>query len=260
MAQDKPIRLLLVEQLGQIRGREASLALARRALFDLSDEVREAAVRELAKRPSGEYRPTLLDGLRYPWAPAADHAAEAIAFLRDDKALPALVDLLDAPDPAAPFTKAGKDEKAKGTPMVRELVRVNHLGNCVMCHAPSFSQNELVRGLVPAVDKPVPPTFSPQYYAGNTTGVFVRADVTYLKQDFAVPQPVANPGLWPVHQRFDYLVRTRSATKTELGTAAKRRSDDYPQRDAVLFALREVTGRDVGSQSAAWREFVREER
>ena len=52
-AENRPVRLLLVELLSAIKGRAASAALARRALFDLSAEVREAAVWALNVRPRG---------------------------------------------------------------------------------------------------------------------------------------------------------------------------------------------------------------
>jgi hypothetical protein len=252
-AEDKPLRLLLVELLTRIKGRAATAALAQRALFDLSEEVREAAVKVLAERPRDEYRPELLAGFRYPWAPVADHAAEALVALGDRAALPRLVLLLDEPDPAQP-TEPEETKGRPGTPVVRELVRVNHLKNCMLCHAPSLDTTEPVRGLVPTPGQPLPPSFSPQYYAA-ATGTFVRADITYLRQDFSVPQPVAQPGAWPCSQRFDYLVRVRPANLRELFERV-RPPDTYPQREAVLFALRELTGKDPGTTASGWRSVV----
>jgi hypothetical protein len=253
MAENKPVRLLLVDVLARITDRAASTALAERALFDLSAEVREAAVQALRERPRDECRAPLLDGLRYPWAPVAYHAAEALIALEDRGAVPALTALLEEPDPAAPFRSA-----ASGTPSVRELVRINHFANCTLCHAQSNSANDPVRGLVPAAGQPLPPPASSQYYEGST-GMFVRADVTYLQQDFSVPQPVANPGAWPVNQRYDYLVRTRSLTTAKMADLALgegrmarwkypllrdhpagARDASYDQRNAVLFALQEL--------------------
>jgi hypothetical protein len=248
-AEDKPIRLLLVDLLSGLKGRAASAALAQRALFDLSDNVREAAVRALIDRPRDEYRDVLLKGLRYPWAPVADHAAEALVTLKDGESLDRLVDLLDRPDPEAPYVKG---TKARQT-VVREMVRVNHLKNCVLCHAPSVNQQEMVRGLVPDPKKSVPPTFTPEYYTAKG-GLFVRADITYLQQDFAVPQPVAKSGVWPANQRYDYLVRTRPATTQEIKAA--KPSGSYAQRESVLFALRELTGKDAGTTAAEWRTVV----
>jgi hypothetical protein len=252
-AEDKPMRLLLVELVARIKGRAATHALVQRALFDLCDEVREAAVAALAERPRDEYRPALVEAFRYPWPPVADHAAEALVALRDRPALPDLVRLLDEPDPRLPTAPGGREGKA-GTPVVREVVRVNHLKNCLLCHAPSMSTNEPVRGLVPTPGQPLGATPAAQY-SGAVTGTFIRADVTYLKQDFSVPQPVDRPDAWPVNQRFDYLVRVRPATLDEVLELA-RRSETYPQREAVLFALRELTGKDAGRTAADWRPYL----
>jgi hypothetical protein len=251
-AEDKPLRLLLVEVLAGVKCREASAALAQRALFDLSGEVREAAVAALKDRPREEYRDLLLKGLRYPWAAVADHAAEALVALKDGDSLSMLVELLDRPDPSAPFVKGTIEQET----VVREVVRVNHFKNCVLCHAPSADQNDLVRGLTPDPKKPLPPRFSPAYYTANT-GMFVRADITYLKQDFAAQQPVARPDVWPTNQRFDYLVRTRPATMRDIEIASRKAPmASYPQRESVLFALRELTGKDAGLSADAWRPVV----
>ena len=37
--------------------------------------------------------------------------------------------------------------------------------------------------------------------------VFVRGDITFLRQDFSVPQKVPSHGVWPERQRFDFMVR-----------------------------------------------------
>jgi hypothetical protein len=100
----------------------------------------------------------------------------------------------------------------------------------------------------------------PLYYA-ERSGLFVRADITFIRQDFSVVQPVANPVKWPGQQRFDYLIRTRNATPTEVKLLKGLEKEGkltagYPQRDAVLFALREVTGKDLGSSIKAWDELL----
>jgi hypothetical protein len=281
-AEGQSVRLLLVELLTGIPGRRASVALAGRALFDLDPEVREAAVRALADRPRPEFRRVLLDGLRYPWAPVADHAAEALVALDDREAVPQLTRLLDEPDPTGPARRAFHDIDSalrsipsswpenlrlpsavvldecqggetrtallgypQGNPgkvlalrrsadVVREVVRVNHLRNCQLCHPPSLDRNDPVRGLVPTPGQPLPPSFSTPYYEGNK-GIFVRADVTYLRQDFSVTQPVDGSDYWPAHQRHDYLLRTRYATDEEL---RREPPATYPQREAVRWALR----------------------
>jgi hypothetical protein len=70
-------------------------------------------------------------------------------------------------------------------------------------------------------------------------------------------QPVANPGPWPGHQRFDYLLRERRASALEIKQFLAGQKDltpapAYSQRDAVLFALRELTEQDGGAIPADW--------
>jgi len=65
--EEKAYRLLMIEALGRIDDRKASIALARSALFDVAEEVRKAATQELAERSFEEYRAVLLSGFRYPW-------------------------------------------------------------------------------------------------------------------------------------------------------------------------------------------------
>jgi HEAT repeat protein len=256
-AENTPVRRALVDLLAQIPGKRPSAALAVRALVDLSPEVREAAVQALRDRPREEYEPVLLSGFLYPWAPVADHAAEAIVALRDKDAVPGLVKVLEAPDPNRCFTvREGK----KDVPVVQELVCVNHLANCILCHPPSFARTDLVRGAVPTPGKPLPaPATAPSYYESG--GAFVHADVTYLRQDFSVVQTVPQPGAWPANQRYDYLVRLRRATPQEQKQLGQvRASSPGPQREAVLFALRELTGQDLGLTAADWKRVLPESR
>jgi hypothetical protein len=250
MPEDRAIRMLLVELLAKSACRQATQALTQRALFDLSADVREAAIAELKNRPAEDYCDQLIAGFRYPWPPAADHAAEALIALDGLSSIPQLIALLDMVDPVAPRIEKSKTENKI---VVKELVRVNHLSNCLMCHAPSFSSQDLVRGNVPVVGQSIDAITGG--YGGATKGTFVRADITYLKQDFSVQQPVAKHGPWPANQRFDYMVRTRPATLNDVSTTVKK-AKDYPQREAVLFALRELTGEDLGKESSKWRQLL----
>lgn len=261
-AESEPVRSLLIEFLADIDGKEATAAIAQRAIFDLSSAIREKAVAALAKRTDRDYWPVLADGLRYPWAPAADHAAEAIAALRVESRLSDLVDLLKEPDPNITFTEGKRT-------MVREVVRLNHMSNCLVCHAPSQSTSQLLRGRVPSPGEAPPPL-----YYRDTKGVFVRADVSYLRQDFSVVQPVLKAGKWPGHQRYDYFVLKRPATfaesekglksgftpRTDLPDESKLTSNvaTYPQRDAVLFALKEITKADAGKSYDQWAKYLKD--
>jgi HEAT repeats len=207
--------------------------LARRAVFETSPEVRKEAVKQLARRPTEDVRPILLTALRHPWERAADHAAEALVTLDDREAIPALEKLLKEPNPCEPTKEDGKWVR-------QELVRANHLRNCLLCHPPSGSTSDLVRGPVPTPGEPLPVV----YYEERSRLPSVRADITFLRQDFSVTQRVASPDKWPEEQRFDFLVRKLPLTDLEVKIHETRLADpkrepqrDYPQRQAVAWAL-----------------------
>jgi HEAT repeat protein len=236
------VRYGLTCALKEIKAPEATTALAQRAIFDLSPDVREEAIEALKGRERSEYRTALLRGLRHPWHTAALHAAEALVALRDRDALPELAALLAEPDPCQPV----KNEHGQWA--ARQLVRVNHLRNCMMCHAESQSANDPLRGRIPVPGEPIPK--GEVYYGG--VGGFVRADVVYLKQDFSVMQPVPDHGKWPEQQRFDYVVRDKVLSEAELKALPRKPDGVYPQREAVLFALRALTGLDCGTSASDW--------
>ena len=274
--EDAPTRLILVRELAKVQSPGATLVLAKRAMVDLSPEVRDAAVAALEKRPAALYVPVLLQGLRYPLAPVADRAALALRKLKPEGAVPRLVALLDQPDPSLPVL----DKRTK-KPVVRELVRLNHLRNCLLCHSPSANDKDgLVRGLVPTPGKRLPRL----YYAGQR-GNFIRADITFLRQDFSVNLPLEAATPWPNEQRFDFITRVRPAKPEDLAKIAAKPGElpkiaakpgelskiaakqgelskiaakpgNYPQREAVLYALRGLTGKDGGDSSAKWGELL----
>jgi hypothetical protein len=266
-AENAPVRMLLIDMLTRIKGKEATQAIVRRAIFDISPEVREKAVQALADRAPEEYGPMLYAAFRYPWPPAADHAAEALVALQRKEAVKGLIELLRAPNPNMPYkveqpvqpvapAKTDKQPKAKEKDQqvyaLNEVVRVNHLCNCMVCHAPSLAKDDMVRGRVPLPGEDPPPL----YYRASS-GLFVRADVTYIRQDFSVVQPVEKPGKWSGNQRYDYLVRTRPLTQQEVKTFEQLVKDDKlpktsPQQEAVLYALRQLTGQDYGTTHEQW--------
>jgi hypothetical protein len=266
MPEHRNVRLILVDVLSKIEGRLASMALAERAVFDLNPDVRLAALIALKSRPIAEYESALIAGLRYPWPALADHAAEALVALDLRGAVPQLIPLLDARDLSEPYpVDQGKTRRA----VVPELVRVNHLRNCLLCHSYSASPADPVRGLAPNAEHLVPLPASgartPGKWGGGgsrgsvLTSTFVRADITFLRQDFSVLQPVPNHGrLWPEEQRYDYLVRLRPLSPEELLSWQEKVKDfrsAQPQREALLFALRELTGEDLGASPAAWKRY-----
>jgi HEAT repeat protein len=395
MHEDTSVRRVLAEMLGEIPEPVATRTLAQRAVFDPDAEARSIAVAALRERSPADYRSVLLKALRYPWAPVANHAAEALVSLNDRGAVTELVPLLQQPDPLQPRELTG------GRVCVQEVVRVSHLANCILCHPPSLTGSESASlGVDPILTMsfptPVPATksvstsnprsgalqsgpstnqldslaqqsvsllqstpgchnycnidhvqllspsaatntqqtvmvvdasqyaspaaaaaaFSAQlqfnaasanaartgrfvdpnppqvavktfkyggrsYYAAYVANAFpagqagqtrqvrsgnlsltvlpliIRGDITYLRQDFSVLQPIAAAALnggQPFRTRFDYFVRTRNATAAErraLKTSAPPQT--YPQREAVLYALRGLTGVDVGPTTLAWQ-------
>jgi HEAT repeat protein len=277
MHEEKSARLLLVELLQAIPEKVATEALARRAAFDLDPEVRQAAVAALRDRPTADSRPVLVELLRYPWAPVADHAAEALVNLHDEGAVPQLVAALDQPDPRLP------QRDAEGHLVVREMVRLHHLTNCLVCHPlastgtePILAEDATLRlvnsGGLSRAGKLLRSTpgslVSGGGYGGSGGGggdepALLRADITYLRQDFSTLQelpPVlasvrtASGQLSAPTQRFDFVVRKRPVSGAEsnlLKTAVSERPE-FPQRAAVAFALRQITGKDAGTTSAEW--------
>jgi HEAT repeat protein len=267
MHEDTPVREMLVQLLAEIPGPEATTALAQRAVFDLSPVVRERAVEALKGRPAAACRPVFVKALRYPWAPPADHAAEALVALRDREAVATLVTLLPLPDPAGPQQRPGK------RPLIQEVVCVKHVRNCVLCHPPAASAGDPNLGEDPFLSPRAGQGGGGNWGRGGAAGggaglrsgagapLKVRSDIAFLRQDFSVQQPVALPPALavnapPQRQRFDYVVRTRRLSRKEAdklqGLFAGRTT--WPQREAVLFALRELTGKDAGPTTVAWQQ------
>jgi hypothetical protein len=260
------LKIEMVAHYRHLPGPHISAALTRLALYDPEKEVREDALHALVERPAAESNKTLQDALRYTWAPVAQRAADAIVFLHRDELIPELINALDAPDPAEPFETevAGKQMTA-----VRELVKINHHRNCLLCHAPldrPTSGGRALRGTepvgpVPSPAEELPLSLSVAYYEARDGSTLARADVTYLRQDFSIMMEVENAKPWPKMQRFDFLIRTRVLTGEEITQLEKARMDrgpDYvsPHRQAVLSALRRLTGLDAGVNAPGWRQAV----
>jgi hypothetical protein len=160
--------------------------------------------------------------------------------------------MLKEPEPSLPVKK-NENEYTR-----TELVRINHLSNCVLCHAPSQAKEDLIRGRIP-----IPGEDPPPLYYNATSGLFVRANTTFLRQDFSVVQPVTDNGKWPANQRYDYLVRTRKLNSKELSQfrqleAGGKLPKSYPQRDAVLTALRQLTNVDAGESYEEWAKKIKD--
>ncbi len=261
MAQDAPTRGLLVELLAAIPQPAATKALVQRAVYDLNPDVRDRAAEALRGRDPETWRPLLLKAFNYPWAPPADFAAEALVKLKDTGAVSELITKLRDPHPGRPSITP--DRRV----VIREVVKINHEHSCMICHAPAVRGDEPVIGLDPVNTRPANPFATGPGYQERKNPVtaaaataaaavgkqripnWVRADVTFLRQDFSVtfPLPLPNP---PV--RFDYVVRTRPLDGAEWKRWKGTPEVDNPQREAILFALRELTGQDYGSTTDRW--------
>jgi hypothetical protein len=236
-AEGRTVRRMGCELLRGLPGRASTESLAKWAVFDTDPDNRAAAVDALRGRDVKEVCAALVPFLRYPWPRAVEHTCEALLALDCIAAIPALAAAFDEPDPDAPFEVDLPG--LRGQTFRQEVVRVNHLRNCLLCHVPSFADTDLVRGTVPDLKQAPPPPSTPAYY--NSSGLFVAAEITYLRQDFSVVQPVTNPGKWPTHQRYDYLVAVRRAG----GAAAVDRPNlKGPYQRAIGFTLRELSGVD----------------
>jgi hypothetical protein len=212
--EEEPLRLCMVDFLS--RSQFASTPLAKCAVYDTSPKVRELSVRALRKRPAAAYLPTLLAGVTHPWPAARKNAARALTELRPDGARPAVEKLLGEPPPGVPF-----GDKRTGNLVVRELVRLNHRQNCLLCHEPAYDQKD---GLVQ-------PARNDGYYDDR---FFVRADVTYLRPDFSV---MIDTKTKRGFQRYDFLLRTRPVGDDEIKKADK--TSGRRELEQLLKTLRE---------------------
>jgi hypothetical protein len=220
--------------------------------------VRGAAVEALKVRRERDYTDVLLQGLRYPWPDVAKRAADAMVKLERTDLVPQLVALLEDPDPRAPIIKEADNKKVIEA---RELVRINHHRNCLLCHAPGNTGAVAPDTLTAGVPVPSDPLPSPgQGYQNSLPDLLVRIDVTYLRQDFSMFQPVADANPWPEMQRFDFLVRTRTLTEKEAEAYRDKLSESgqlSPYHRAALAALRELTGQDTEPTPEAWRKLLK---
>jgi hypothetical protein len=252
--EDPTIQAALVNYLGGVKTAEATRALTRLAIFPFEQETRQAALGALQKRDTKAVTDMLLSALRYPWPAVADNAAGAIVALKRTDLIPKLVDFLDEPDPLAPTP--GRDASGRPVTVVRELVRVNHHRNCLLCHAPVV-EREGLPGLLAPIPSPLEPLpeATVSYFMPTASGPAIRADVTYLRQDFTLMLPVEKHGPWPDEERFDFFVRSRALSAAEAKQEAEHRHPGYvsPAHRAASRALRELTGRQSEPTAAAWR-------
>jgi hypothetical protein len=250
-AEDSQGQHAMIRALASIPRPEATRELARVAVFSTEQASRAKAIEALSIRRAQGSTDVLLAGLSHPWPGAARNAAEAIAKLKRRDLVPQLKAALDTPDPRAPRTEvvAGRKE-----PVAYELVRVNHLRNCLLCHAPAERGKTPEETLVAEV--PVPSEPLTQAYSRPQSTLLARTDVTYLRQDFSAMQPVNEMSAWPGWQRFDFLVRKRVLSAAEAADLKARlekleRADQSPYRRAAREAIRALRGRDAEAKAGA---------
>jgi len=256
------MKLAMARYIASVSSVESTQALAKLILFTPEEDARNVAIEALKARRDKDYVDLLLQGFRYPWPDVAKRAGDALVKLDRKDLVPQLIDVLDEPDPRAPVTKT-VDGKTLTT--VREIVRINHHRNCVMCHAPGQEvqgNTEILTAETPVPDQPLPSFGSSGGYSGQgIPELLVRVDVTYLRQDFSVMLPVANSAPWPEMQRFDFVARTRVLKDYEL-QAYKEKFDKLepgilpPNHRAAVTALRELTGKEAAPTAEAWRKVV----
>jgi hypothetical protein len=259
-AESSDMRLGLVKYLTAVPHVEATKALARLAIYSPEDDVRLAAITALKVRREKDYTDILVKGLRYPWPAVAKRTADTIVRLGRSDLIPELVTVLTESDPRMPATK---EIGGKKVAVVREMVKINHHRNCIMCHAPGTSSNisaDVMRAEVPVPGQPLP---SPsQGYGSSFQDLMIRLDVTYLRQDFSALLPVSDAAPWPDAQRFDFLVRERKLTDEEAVAyrdklTPKEEGVLSPYHRAALAALREMTGKDTAPTAEAWQKLLK---
>jgi hypothetical protein len=263
----------LAQYLAGVSHVAATRSLARIVLFSAEALVRDTAIDALQVRREQDYTALLIAGLSYPRPAVAERAADALVRLGRHEAVPQLVALLDMPDPRMP---ANEDIGGVAMPVVRELVKLNHHRNCLLCHAPAANtlldaenqgvgffggkrrQERLTAAIaVPGEALPTPS----QGYMAQSNDLLVRIDVTYLRQDFSLLLPVEQANPWPTMQRFDFLVRKRVLSVGEAALYRERYAKSgpgavTPYERAILGALRDLTGRDTEPSAAAWRRLL----
>ncbi|MDB5309247.1 MAG: hypothetical protein JWO38_3449 [Gemmataceae bacterium] len=252
-------RLGLVKYLTAVPHPEATRALAKMAVFSAEDDVRLTAIDSLKVRREKDYTDVLVKGLRYPWPAVARRTADATARLGRADLIPALVAVLDEADPRAPVRK---EVGGKTVAVVREMVKVNHHRNCMMCHSPGNSGTvsaEAITAEVPVQGQPLPTPA--QGYNQSSPDLMIRVDVTYLRPDFSALMTVPDAHPWPDLQRFDFLVRERQLTADEAAAyrtklTPKEAGVLSPYHRAALAALRDLTGKDTAPTAEAWRKLL----
>jgi hypothetical protein len=261
MRESGHFQLGLAKRLATMGHVDATKALANLAIFSSDEDARDAAIEGLKQRPKKEYTDILLQGFRYPLPMVSQRAAEALVNLQRKDLLANIVEMLDSPDPRLPVTEI---RDGKEVTFVRELVRVNHHRNCLLCHAPGNTDNTpegVLKVAVPLPGEPLPEPGAYQSVPPPSPDVVVRLDMTYLRQDFSLMMPVGDAHPWPEMQRFDFLVRTRVLSDNEVAAHVKEKQARAPgqvseNHKAVAAALNRLTGKTAAPTEVAWAQVL----
>jgi hypothetical protein len=220
-----------VVELGSIGPGVARRTIARRAVFDPSQEVRRAARWALRGGDPTDVRPIFLAALRHPWPPAADHAARALVQIEDTGALPELRKLVKLPPPDEPRREGGRWVR-------RGVARIDHLRNCMLCH-PAAGHNPPRSAVLGTLQLPG--------RALNAGPQHVYAHVAFLRPDLSIPFEVkaVEHDTWPANRRFDFVEAEQTMTDAEHKEYLARRAESlwgtYPQREAVRWAITKLS-------------------
>lgn len=264
MAEGTPARLLLIKALARIKHAESTKALANQAVFDISSQVRIAAIEALADRDEADYRDILVGGLKYPFIPVVQQSAEAIANLGTRSLLTEIDELIEGESPSFPSDQA---TASKSIAVVREVVRIHHNTNCKLCHQTASSKggSGILVAKIPAQQDEYPKVSyekfvtnqvaRPQYYGFDEPAPgepVVNANVTFLRPDFSVSlefsrrnvregtgrkSSQAKKAVVAFEDRFDFLVRMRPAVEADYEKHSRENSAEYFD---VLRQLRHV--------------------
>ena len=102
------------------------------------------------------------------------------------------------------------------------------------------------------------PTSATIYYLFKSNANGVRADVTYLRQDFSIMLPVPYAEPWPMMQRYDFVVRVRPLRDQEaLMLMDRMPAKETEHKNTIVQALQDLTGLQYAGHSAAvWRPLL----
>ena len=268
MPEPEPYRAGLAKVLATIPHIDATKALGRLAIFSPEDSVRAAAIDGLKLRRERDYEDILMQGFRYPLPMVSKRAAEALVKLDRKDLLEKLVQVLESPDPRLP---TAQKRDGKEVHLVRELVKVNHHRNCLLCHAPGNTENTpegVLKVAVPLPGEPLPkPESGYQSTPPPTPDILVRIDMTYLRQDFSLMMPVEPKTALPCSPRCSVSISWCARRELTGGGSAKAYEPccdvEKPgalspyHRAGSFMRLRELTARDTEPTAAAWRKLLK---